>query len=58
MTTELRKAPVARPTAARPGTDPAPHERVPEAAENIEHTLRRLNTEKEEKRAKNPGLYR
>jgi hypothetical protein len=34
-----------------------PHERVPEAAENIEHTLRRLVTEKEKKRAKNPGLY-
>jgi hypothetical protein len=34
------------------------HEKVPEAAENIEHTLRRLNAEKERKRQENPGLYR
>lgn len=34
------------------------HEKVPEAAEDMEHTLRRLNAEKEKKRAQNPGLYR
>lgn len=33
------------------------HEKVPEGAEDIEHTLRRLNAEKARRRAKNPGLY-
>jgi len=33
------------------------HEKVPEGAENMEHTLKRLNAEKEKKRQKNPGLY-
>lgn len=33
------------------------HERVPEGAEDMEHTLRRLNAEKAKKRAENPGLY-
>ena len=32
-------------------------EKVPEAAENMEHTLRRLTAEKEKRREKNPGLY-
>ncbi|SNS18143.1 hypothetical protein [Tropicimonas sediminicola] len=41
--------------AAKAGEDR--HEKVPEAAENMEHTLRRLNAEKEKKRAQNPGLY-
>ncbi|MFD0978760.1 hypothetical protein [Tropicimonas aquimaris] len=41
--------------AAKAGTDRL--EKVPEAAENMEHTLRRLNAEKEKKRAQNPGLY-
>ncbi|MDJ0993029.1 MAG: hypothetical protein QNI90_05610 [Dinoroseobacter sp.] len=31
---------------------------VPDWAENMEHTLRRLARQKEAKRAKNPGLYR
>ena len=31
---------------------------VPELAENMEHTLRRLFREKERQRAKSPGLYR
>ena len=31
--------------------------KVPEGAENIEHTLRRLVIEKERKRSKNFGLY-
>lgn len=34
------------------------HEKVPEAAENIEHTLRRLLAERDKRREKNPGLYR
>ncbi|WP_068113560.1 hypothetical protein [Tropicimonas marinistellae] len=33
------------------------HEKVPEGAENIEHTLRRLNAEKAKRRQQNPGLY-
>lgn len=37
---------------------PPPADRVPEGAENMEHTLRRLVREKERQRAKNPGLYR
>lgn len=39
------------------GTSQPEHEKVPEGAENIEHTLRRLNAEKARKREKNPGLY-
>lgn len=54
MTTDTRKAPAPAATPA----DEAPHEKVPAAAENFEHTLRRLAAEKEEKRSKNPGLYR
>ena len=33
-------------------------QKVPEWAENMEHTLRRLVREKERQRSKNPGLYR
>lgn len=32
--------------------------KVPEMAENMEHTLRRLVREKEKKRSQNPSLYR
>ncbi|PRY21161.1 hypothetical protein CLV78_11034 [Aliiruegeria haliotis] len=47
----------------KPATDTEPDspeqhpEPVPEGAENMEHTLRRLTAEKEKKRARNPGLY-
>jgi truncated hemoglobin YjbI len=50
----------------KPGPQPAPQQQqaqpaegdhVPEWAENMEHTLRRINAEKQAKRAKNPGLY-
>lgn len=32
--------------------------KVPSWAENLEHTLRRINAEKQKKRLQNPGLYR
>ncbi len=32
--------------------------KVPEWAENMEHSLRRLVREKEKSRSQNPGLYR
>ena len=41
-------------TADPSGTD----SNVPEWAESMEHTLRRLMREKARERAKNPGLYR
>lgn len=34
------------------------HEHVPAEAENFEHTLKRLISERDEKRAANAGLYR
>lgn len=34
------------------------HEHVPAQAENFEHTLKRLISERDEKRAANAGLYR
>ncbi|MCA8880007.1 MAG: hypothetical protein KDA73_08630 [Rhodobacteraceae bacterium] len=37
---------------------PEDHEHVPAEAENFEHTLKRLITERDEKRAANAGLYR
>lgn len=54
---------ISREAAGKPPADSGPKDRktaekVPEAAENMEHTLRRLTAEKERKRAKNPGLYR
>ena len=33
-------------------------EKVPEWAENMEHTLRRLTRAKQKERSKKPGLYR
>lgn len=36
--------------------DPELH--VPEMAENMEHTLRRLVSERQKKRDETPGLYR
>ena len=35
-----------------------PDAKVPEWAEDMEHTLRRLVREREKERSKNPGLYR
>jgi hypothetical protein len=35
-----------------------PETKVPGWAEDIEHTLRRINAEKQRKRSEDPGLYR
>ncbi len=35
-----------------------PETKVPGWAEDIEHTLRRINAEKQRKRSDDPGLYR
>jgi len=35
----------------------AQHDKVPEWAEDMEHTLRRLVKAREQERAKRPGLY-
>ncbi len=45
-------------TGAAAAKSPAHGEHVPEAAENFEHTIRRLVSEKEKERAKSFGLYR
>ena len=43
---------------ARPAAPDAGQDHVPEWAEDIEHTLRRINAEKQSRRDKDPGLYR
>lgn len=55
MTTDQKDPLVATKESEAPQSER--HEKVPEGAEDIEHTLRRLNAEKAEKRKKNPGLY-
>ena len=47
------------PDLPKPLTDPAKTDaHVPEWAEDMEHTLRRLMREKQKKRDETPGLYR
>jgi len=43
---------------ARPAAQDVAPDQVPEWAEDIEHTLRRINAEKQSRRDKDPGLYR
>lgn len=56
MTTKQDETRTAKPKPAK--AKPQPAEKVPNWAEDMEHDLRRLAREKEERRAKNPGLYR
>jgi hypothetical protein len=46
-------APVSKPSSGEIDTD----SHVPAWAEDMEHTLKRLNREKQAKRDKQPGLY-
>ncbi|WP_165354587.1 hypothetical protein [Tropicimonas sp. IMCC6043] len=55
--TDTSKTPDAAKKEPAPQAKPTDHEKVPAAAENMEHTLRRLTAEKEKRRQKNPGLY-
>ena len=46
-----------KPAAGATGGPSRGPNKVPFAAENIEHEIRRAMREKEKKRSKNPGLY-
>jgi hypothetical protein len=56
MDKKKRKQPKEKPARDEPQAAPA-GSKVPEWAENMEHTLRRLVRAREEKRSKTPGLY-